>query len=168
MDTSQVLNPLSHNRNSPSFFPLQKSVYSVLLPIFELFFFFFLMLSLLYICMYIFIYMYVYVYIIRDMYIEFTLQQWRCQKPSPLSHQGTPCLYILGINPLSVIAFANIFSHPVRCLLILSMVSHAVQMLLSLIRSHLFIFAFISSAFGDPKKILLWFLSKNGSASIFL
>ena len=42
------------------------------------------------------------------------------------------------------------------------MVSFAVQELLSLIRSHLFIFAFISYILGDrPKKILLGFMSKS-------
>ena len=49
------------------------------------------------------------------------------------------CLHILDINPLSVTSFENIFS-PVCCLSILSMVSFAVQKLLSLIRSYLFIF----------------------------
>ena len=49
----------------------------------------------------------------------------------------------------------QIFS-PVGCLFILSVVSFAVQKLLSLIRSHLFIFAFISFALGEKsKKILL-------------
>ena len=37
------------------------------------------------------------------------------------------CLYILDINSLSVISFANIFSHSVGCLSILSMISFAVQ-----------------------------------------
>ena len=37
------------------------------------------------------------------------------------------CLYILDINPLSVTSFANIFSHSVGCLLVLFMVSFAVQ-----------------------------------------
>ena len=50
-------------------------------------------------------------------------------------------LYILEINPLSVTLFANIFSQSVDCLFILCMVSFAVQKLVSLIRSHLFIFA---------------------------
>ena len=71
------------------------------------------------------------------------------------------CLYMLDINPLSVISFANIFSHSIGCLFNLSMVSFVVQKLLSLIRSHLFIFAFISFVLGDrSKKILLWFMSK--------
>ena len=54
------------------------------------------------------------------------------------------CLYILEINPLSVVSFAIIFSHSEGCLFTLFIVSFAVQKLLSLIRSHLFIFAFIS------------------------
>ena len=62
------------------------------------------------------------------------------------------CLYILEINPLSVASFANIFSHSVRCLFVLFMVSFTVQTLLSLIRSHLFIFVFISSTLGDGSK----------------
>ena len=56
------------------------------------------------------------------------------------------CLYILEINPLSIDSFANIFSHSEGCLFTLFVVSFAVQKLLSLIRSHLFIFAFISIA----------------------
>ena len=49
------------------------------------------------------------------------------------------CLSILEINSLLVASFTNIFSHSVGCFLILFMVSFAVQKLLSLIRSHLFI-----------------------------
>ena len=71
-------------------------------------------------------------------------------------------LYILEINPLSVASFANIFSHSEGCLFILFMVSFAVQKLLSLIRSHLFIFVFIFITLGGgPKNILLWFMSKG-------
>ena len=58
------------------------------------------------------------------------------------------CLYILEINPLLVALFANIFSHSIGCLFVLLMASFAVQKLLSLIMSHLFIFAFISFALG--------------------
>ena len=54
------------------------------------------------------------------------------------------CLYILEINPLSVVSFKIIFSHSEYYLLILFIVSFAVQKLLSLIRSHLFIFVFIT------------------------
>ena len=71
-------------------------------------------------------------------------------------------LYMLDINPLSVISLANIFSHSVRYLFILLMVSFAVQKLWSLIRSHLFIFAFVSFVLGDrSKKILLQCMSKS-------
>ena len=50
------------------------------------------------------------------------------------------CLYILEINPLSVVSFAIIFSHSEGCLSILFIVSFAVHKFLSLIRSHVFIF----------------------------
>ena len=66
------------------------------------------------------------------------------------------CLYILEVNPLSIALFANIFSHSEGYLFVLSMVSFSVQKLLSLIRSHFFIFVFISIALGGvSKKILL-------------
>ena len=58
------------------------------------------------------------------------------------------CLYILEINPLSVVSFAIIFSHSEGCLFTLLMVSFVVQKLLILIRSYLFIFAFISNILG--------------------
>ena len=63
------------------------------------------------------------------------------------------CLYILEIKPLSVTSFTNIFSQSVDCLFIFfCMVSFAVQKLVSLIRSHLFILVFISIALGDRLK----------------
>ena len=66
------------------------------------------------------------------------------------------CLYILEINPLSVASFANIYSRSKGCLLVLFMVSFAVQKLLSFIRSPLFICVFISiSLGGGSKRILL-------------
>ena len=46
------------------------------------------------------------------------------------------CLYILEINPLSVVSFAVIFPYSEGCLFTLLIVSFAVQKLLSLIRSH--------------------------------
>ena len=58
------------------------------------------------------------------------------------------CLYVLGINPLSVVSLAIIFSHSEGCLFTLLIVSFAVQKLLSLIRSHLFAFIFISVTLG--------------------
>ena len=54
------------------------------------------------------------------------------------------CLYIVEINPLSVVSFAIVFSHSDGCIFTLLIVSFAVQKLLSLIRSHLFTFVFIS------------------------
>ena len=59
------------------------------------------------------------------------------------------CLYILGIKPLSVASFETVFSHSVSCLFVFSLVSFAVQKLVSSIRSHGFILAFISVALGD-------------------
>ena len=58
------------------------------------------------------------------------------------------CLYILEVKPLSVASFANIFSQSVDCLFVLCMIFFALQKLVSLIRSHLFILAFISVALG--------------------
>ena len=66
------------------------------------------------------------------------------------------CLYILEINPLSVVSFAIIFSHFEVCLFTLLIVSFPVQKLLSLIRSHWFSFVFISiAAEGGSSRILL-------------
>ena len=59
-------------------------------------------------------------------------------------------LCILDINPLSILSFANIFSHSVDCVFILSVVPFAMQKLSSLIRSYLLVFAFISFAVGFP------------------
>ena len=63
------------------------------------------------------------------------------------------CSYILEINPLWVVSFADILFQYVSCLFISFMVSFAVQKLLNLIRFHLFIFAFIF--------IILWGGSKK-------
>ena len=62
------------------------------------------------------------------------------------------CLYILEINPLSVVSFAIIFPHSEGFLFTLLIVSFAVQKLLSLIRCHLFIFDIISFALGHKSK----------------
>jgi len=56
------------------------------------------------------------------------------------------CLYIFEISYLLVASFAIIFSHSEGCLFTLLIVSFVVQKLL--IRSHLFIFAFISNILG--------------------
>jgi len=58
-------------------------------------------------------------------------------------------LYILEINSLSVASFAIIFSRSEACLFTLLIVFFVVQKLLSLIRSHLFIFVFISITLGS-------------------
>ena len=68
------------------------------------------------------------------------------------------CLHILEkIKPWKVTSFANIFSHSVGCLFILFRVSFAVQKLVSFIRSHLFIFTFISLASGANKTLVQFF-----------
>ena len=66
-------------------------------------------------------------------------------------------VYIFEINSLSVASFAIIFSQSEGCLFTLLIVYFVVQKLLSLTRSHLFIFAFISItlvwAIEDPAVI---------------
>ena len=58
------------------------------------------------------------------------------------------CLYIFEISSLSVVSFAIIFSHSEGCVFTLLIVSFALQKRLSLIRSHLFTFVFISVTLG--------------------
>ena len=58
------------------------------------------------------------------------------------------CLYIFEINSFSVASFAIIFYHSEGYLFTLLIVSFIVQKLLTLNRSHLFIFAFISITLG--------------------
>ena len=67
------------------------------------------------------------------------------------------CFYIFKINYLSVTAVAIIFSHFEDCLFTVLLVSFIVQKLLSLIRSHLFIFAFISITLGGEFFIAKFF-----------
>ena len=64
-------------------------------------------------------------------------------------------LYIFEINSLSVASFTIIFSHSECCFFTLLIVSFVVQKLLSLIRSHLFIFAFISITLGHGSQRIL-------------
>ena len=59
------------------------------------------------------------------------------------------CLYILEINLLSVVSFAIILSHSEGCLFTLLIVYFAVQKLLSLIKSHLFILFSITLGGGS-------------------
>ena len=65
-------------------------------------------------------------------------------------------LYILEVEPLLVPSFVNIFSPSINFLFILFMVFFAMQKLVSLIRSHLFIFAFISLSWVLPLKQHGW------------
>ena len=72
------------------------------------------------------------------------------------------CMYNLEINPFLVVSFAVIVSYSESCLFILFIVSFTVQKLLSLIRSHLFIFGFVSIILGGgSKSVLCWFMSKS-------
>ena len=66
------------------------------------------------------------------------------------------------MNPLSVDSLAKIFSYSVGCLFVLFRDSFDVQKLLSLIRSHLFIFDFIVNTLrGGSEKMLLSFMSES-------
>ena len=65
------------------------------------------------------------------------------------------CLNILDIKCFSVASFANIFSYSVGCLFVLFMVFFAVQKPVSLIRSHLFLFLFVS--FWDANLRKHWY-----------
>ena len=72
------------------------------------------------------------------------------------------CLYTLEIKPLLDASFYKYFPAVCKLSFILFMVSFVVQKFLSLIRSHLFIFVFISFALEDwSKQILLHFTSEN-------
>ena len=79
-------------------------------------------------------------------------------------------LCILDINPLLVASFENIFSQFEGCLFIWFVVSLAVQKILSIIRSHLFIFVFIFTTVvnGWIKKDLATIYIKKYSVNVFL
>ena len=85
---------------------------------------------------------------------------WRsvCSSPLPifkivlflfleLSHVSS--LYILEIKPLSEVLLANMFSHIVGSLFILMLFYLVMLKILLLMRSHLFIFSFMSLDLGD-------------------
>ena len=72
--------------------------------------------------------------------------------------------YILEIRPLSEVSLANMFSHIVGSLCILMLFSLAIQKLLILMRSHLFIPSFMSLALGDVSMRMLL----HGMSEIFL
>ena len=59
--------------------------------------------------------------------------------------------------------FANFFSHSMGCLFVLFVISFAVQKLLSLMRSHLFILVLFTQLYSEngSEKILLCFMSKS-------
>ena len=59
------------------------------------------------------------------------------------------CLSILEMRPLTVASLETMFPHSVSCLFFFFLVSFAVQKRVCLIRSHWFIFLFISIALGD-------------------
>ena len=72
---------------------------------------------------------------------------WWTGKPGMLQSMGLQRVrhdWVNWTESLSFISFANILSHSVGCLFILLMVSFAMQKLLSLIRSCLFIFLLFS------------------------
>ena len=73
-------------------------------------------------------------------------------------------LYILEIRPLSEVSLANMFSHTVRSLFTLTLISLAMQKLFILMRSHLFILSFMSLALGDVSVRMLL----NGMSEIFM
>ena len=74
---------------------------------------------------------------------------------------------MLDVSHSLVISFVNIFSYSVDWLLFLLMVSFGVQKLLSLIRSHLFISAFISFRRWVQKHIAVIY-GKECSSCFFL
>ena len=89
-------------------------------------------------------------------------------------------LYILDINFLSDMWFVNIFFHLVCCLFILLMVSFSMQNLFGLMKTHLFIFAFVAFSFGvrfkksrpvsmslPPKNFYIWMYQGYWSAIFF-
>ena len=98
----------------------------------------------------------------RNMYFDLPIFWSGCFVLFFLMSSCMSYLCVLEISPLLVSSFANIFSHSVGCLFILSMAFFAVQKLLSLTWFHLFIFVFIFIFLdGGFKKILLQFMSKS-------
>ena len=78
------------------------------------------------------------------------------------------CFYILEINSLSVVSFVIVFTHSEGCLFTLLIVSLVVQKLLSLIRSHLFIFPLLWEVIANNFMANTWGNSGNsGRLSFF-
>ena len=73
-------------------------------------------------------------------------------------------LYILEIRPVSEISLANMFSHTVGSLCILTLFSLALKKLFILMTSYLFILSFMSLALGDVSVRMLL----RGMSEIFL
>ena len=69
------------------------------------------------------------------------------------------CLYIFKINLLSVVSFANIFSHSSGHFFILFMISFTAQKLWSLIGSH-FCFIFITLGCGLKKNLAVIYVKE--------
>ena len=61
-------------------------------------------------------------------------------------------LYVLDINSLLSVRFADIISHSAGCLFVLLIVSFTVKKLFSFMQSQLFIFTFVSLSCGDRSK----------------
>ena len=77
-----------------------------------------------------------------------------------LEYSHVSSLYILEIKPLSEVSLANMVSHTVGSLFILTLFLLAVQKLFVLMRSFLFILSFMSLVLGDISlKILLHVIS---------
>ena len=80
------------------------------------------------------------------------------------------CLYILEIDPLSVVSFAIIFSHSEGCLFTLRIAYSFLccAKALSLIRSHLFTFVSISVTLGGGSQRIFFSYVTECSAYVFL
>ena len=78
------------------------------------------------------------------------------------------CLYILKINPLSVVSFAIIFTNSEGCLFTFLLVSFAVQKLLSLIRSHFCFYFHYARRWVIEDLILIYFIECSAYVSLNL
>ena len=78
------------------------------------------------------------------------------------------CLFILEMNPLSVVSFAIIIFHPEGCFFTLLIVSFAVQKLLSLIRSHFCFYFHYARRWVIEDLILIYFIECSAYVSLNL
>ena len=67
-------------------------------------------------------------------------------------------LYILDVNSISDLDFANIFSYLVGCLSMLLRVPFVMQKVNNLMYSHLFIFAFVAFELYTFKRVICYML----------